>query len=54
MQKVKYSILNHSTLGSDYVINYKKTSDFSKVVSEITGGKGVDIILDPVSAQNYA
>ncbi len=34
-------------LGADHAINYK-TDDFVKVIREITGGKGVDVILDMV------
>ena len=40
-------------LGADFTINYKTTPEFSKAVQAFTEGKGVDIILDPVSAQNY-
>jgi NADPH:quinone reductase len=35
------------SLGADHVINYK-THDFQEVVKEITGGKGVHLILDMV------
>jgi tumor protein p53-inducible protein 3 len=41
-------------LGADHTINYKKTPEYSKVVMDLTDRKGVDIILDPVGAQNYA
>jgi NADPH:quinone reductase-like Zn-dependent oxidoreductase len=40
-------------IGADFVVNYKKNPEYSKVIQEITGGKGVDLILDPVGAQNY-
>lgn len=40
-------------LGATHTINYKKTPEYSKVIAELTDGKGVDIILDPVAAQNY-
>jgi NADPH2:quinone reductase len=34
-------------LGAERAINYK-TEDFSAVVKELTGGKGVDVVLDMV------
>ncbi|MGC8049984.1 zinc-binding dehydrogenase, partial [Salmonella enterica] len=34
-------------LGAERAINYK-TEDFEAVVKELTGGKGVDVILDMV------
>ena len=52
--KSKTMLLNMlCSLGADFVINYKKSPEFSKLVQEYTGGKGVNIILDPVGAQNY-
>lgn len=36
-------------LGAKYVIHYKE-EDFSQKVAEITGGKGVQVILDPIGA----
>jgi len=39
------------TLGADRVIDYTTTSDFSEVVKEFTGKKGVDVILDHVGAK---
>jgi NADPH2:quinone reductase len=35
-------------LGADHVINYK-TQDFVREVADLTGGRGVDVILDMVS-----
>jgi NADPH2:quinone reductase len=35
-------------LGADHAINYK-TQDFSEVAKQLTGGKGVDVILDMVA-----
>lgn len=34
-------------LGADHVVNYK-TTDFTKVVQDVTGGRGVDVCFDPV------
>ena len=39
-------------LGADHVINYK-TQDFSEQVKVITGGRGVDVIFDPVGGDVY-
>lgn len=39
-----------SSLGADFTINYKEEPDFSAKVLELTGGKGVNVILDPVGA----
>ncbi|MBB6215189.1 NADPH2:quinone reductase [Anaerosolibacter carboniphilus] len=39
-------------VGADLVINYRKDS-FSKVVNEVTDGKGVDVILDSVGGDNF-
>jgi len=39
-------------LGADHAINYK-TADFAEEVKRLTGGKGVDVVLDMV-AGNYA
>ncbi|MFO7766834.1 MAG: NAD(P)H-quinone oxidoreductase [Pelovirga sp.] len=40
------------TLGADLVIDYTTTQDFTDIVKEFTGKKGVDVILDHVGA-NY-
>eukprot|EP01101_Sappina_pedata_P002372 TRINITY_DN12618_c0_g1_i1.p1 TRINITY_DN12618_c0_g1~~TRINITY_DN12618_c0_g1_i1.p1 ORF type:complete len:354 (+),score=124.32 TRINITY_DN12618_c0_g1_i1:21-1082(+) len=40
-------------LGAAKSLNYKE-EDFSAVVKEYTNGKGVNIVLDPVGAQNFA
>jgi NADPH:quinone reductase-like Zn-dependent oxidoreductase len=34
------------TLGADEVINYKRTPDWDKEVSRLTGGEGADVILE--------
>ncbi|RNC71361.1 MAG: NAD(P)H-quinone oxidoreductase [Desulfuromonadales bacterium] len=41
-------------LGADLVIDYTQTPDFSEVVKEFTGKKGVDVILDHVGAKYLA
>jgi putative PIG3 family NAD(P)H quinone oxidoreductase len=41
-------------LGADLVIDYTTTPDFSEVVKEFTGKKGVDVILDHVGAKYLA
>lgn len=41
-------------LGVDLVINFKETSDFTDIVKEFTGKKGVDVILDHVGAKYLA
>ena len=41
------------TFGATHTINYKKNPDFSELVKEFTGGKGVDLIQDPVLASNF-
>ena len=40
-------------LGADHAINYK-TSDFAQEVQRITGGRGVDVILDMVAGDYVA
>jgi len=40
-------------LGSFATINYKDHPDFSSLVLEHTGGKGANVILDPVMGQNF-
>jgi NADPH2:quinone reductase len=37
-------------LGADHAINYR-TQDYAKVVKELTGGRGVDVILDMVAGE---
>ncbi len=39
-------------LGADHAINYK-TQDFVEEVKEITGGRGADVIYDPVGGDVY-
>lgn len=43
-----------SDLGADLVINYLETPDFTDVVKEYTGKKGVNLILDHVGAKYLA
>lgn len=38
--------------GADHVINYR-TDDFRKRVKEITGGRGVDVVYDPVGGDVF-
>jgi len=33
-------------LGADYVINYRQTPDWGKAAMEITGGRGVDLVVE--------
>ena len=40
------------SFGADEVINYRST-DFVEKVNELTGGKGVDVILDTVAGENF-
>jgi len=39
-------------LGADYAINYK-TGDFVEEVKRITGGRGADVVFDPVGGDVY-
>ena len=39
-------------LGADHAINYK-TQDFAEEVKSITGGRGADVIYDPVGGETY-
>ncbi len=41
-------------LGADFLINFRETPDFTEVVKEFTGKKGVDLILDHVGAKYLA
>jgi putative PIG3 family NAD(P)H quinone oxidoreductase len=41
-------------LGADHVINYRETPDFTDLIKEYTGKKGVDVILDHVGAKYLA
>jgi NADPH2:quinone reductase len=43
-----------SDLGADLVINYLENPDFTDIVKEYTGKKGVDLILDHVGAKYLA
>ena len=40
------------TLGADHAINYK-THDFAEEVKSITGGRGADVIFDPIGGDVY-
>ena len=40
-------------LGADHAINYK-TADFVEEVKRLTGGKGVDVVLDMVGRRYVA
>ncbi|OQA00759.1 MAG: Alcohol dehydrogenase [Planctomycetes bacterium ADurb.Bin401] len=40
-------------IGADFGINYKKESDISEIILQITNGKGVDIIADSVGAATW-
>jgi NADPH2:quinone reductase len=39
-------------LGADHVLNYK-TQDFAEEVKKITGGRGADVVFDPVGGDVY-
>ena len=41
-------------LGADLVINFRETPDFTEIVKEFSGKKGVDLILDHVGAKYLA
>jgi len=41
-------------IGADFLINFRETPDFTEVVKEFTGKKGVDLILDHVGAKYLA
>lgn len=41
-------------VGADFLINFRETPDFTDVVKEFTGKKGVDLILDHVGAKYLA
>jgi NADPH:quinone reductase-like Zn-dependent oxidoreductase len=43
-----------TSIGADHVINYKETPEFQERVMELTGGKGVEVVADPVGASNAA
>ena len=38
--------------GADHVINYKET-DFVPAIREVTGGRGVDVVYDPVGGDTF-
>jgi len=42
-----------ASIGADFGINYKETPNFSAKVQEVTGGKGVDILLDFVGGSYW-
>jgi NADPH2:quinone reductase len=39
-------------MGADHAINYK-TQDFAEAVKKLTGGRGVDVVFDPVGGDVY-
>lgn len=41
-------------IGADFLINFRETPDFTELVKEYTGKKGVDLILDHVGAKYLA
>ena len=41
-------------IGADFLVNFRETPDFTEVVKEYTGKKGVDLILDHVGAKYLA
>ena len=41
-------------VGADFLINFRETPDFTDVVKEFTGKKGVDLILDHIGAKYLA
>jgi tumor protein p53-inducible protein 3 len=41
------------SLGAAFTANYN-TEDFASIVRDATGGRGVDVILDPVGASFFA
>ncbi len=42
-------------LGADHVVNYKEMPDFSKhVYADLTGRKGVDVVIDSVGAKTFS
>jgi NADPH:quinone reductase len=41
-------------IGANFLINFRETPDFTEVVKEYTGKKGVDLILDHVGAKYLA
>jgi len=49
-EKVKFT----KNLGAEFAINYKATDNLSKSILDVTGNKGVDIILDCVGPQYYS
>lgn len=40
-------------IGADYIVNYKKVEDVGKKVSDITSGRGVDVVIDTVGAATW-
>ena len=41
-------------LGADYLVNYRVTPDWDKAVLEITGGRGVDLVVETVGGPSFA
>ncbi|MGD8500926.1 MAG: zinc-binding dehydrogenase [Phycisphaerales bacterium] len=40
-------------IGADHTINYKIEDDVSQIVRDITGGRGVDVVVDTVGAETW-
>lgn len=41
-------------LGADHLVNYRTTPDWDKAVLEITGGRGVDLVVETVGGPSFA
>ena len=41
-------------LGADHLVNYRATPDWDKAVLEITGGRGVDLVVETVGGPSFA
>jgi NADPH2:quinone reductase len=39
-------------MGADHAVNYK-TQDFAEEVKKLTGGRGADVVIDPVGGDVY-
>ena len=41
-------------LGADHLVNYRATPDWDKAVLDITGGRGVDLVVETVGGPSFA